>query len=160
MDIDAPDSSPDGLVSSFSAVFPLPFRVLALLGLGGLCWATNLHVLDWLGIDTAQALQVPHHKPSNGLPSHTPPVNPPVTSFPGSIHAHPTTLYPPVYRVVATYIAIVAGGWLVFYTLTRGEVIVLDSAKWVPAICYTIIAVAAILPLRDIYGAQRSYLYQ
>lgn len=162
MDIDSPDSSPEGLVSPFSATFPLPFRVLALLGFGGLLWATNLHILDWLGVDTAQALQIPHHKPSNGLPSHTPPVSSPPSPLPfsGNLHAHPSTLYPPVYRVVATYISFVAGGWFLFYLFTQGDIGALNASKWIPAVCYTVILVAAILPLRDVYGVQRSHLYQ
>lgn len=160
MDIDSPDSSPEGLVSSFSAVFPLPFRVLALVGFGGLCWATNLHILDWLGIDTALALQIPHHRPTNGLPSHTPPISSPISSFPGSLHAHPSSLYPPVYRVAATYISFVTGGWLLFYMLSQGDANALNASKWVPAICFTVILVAAIIPLRDVYGVQRSHIYQ
>ena len=160
MDIDSPDASPEGLVSSFSAVFPLPFRVLSLVGLGGLCWATNLHILDWLGVDAAQALQKPHHKAPSGLPSHTPPYSAPGSPCSTNIYVHPSTLYRPIYRIVGTYISFVASGWFLFYVLTRGDITSLNTTKWVPSICFAVILVSAVLPLRDIYGTQRSYLYQ
>lgn len=160
MDIDSPDASPEGLVSSFSAVFPLPFRALSLIGLGGLCWATNLHILDWLGVDAAQALQIPHHKAPNGLPSHTPPYLTPDPPYSGPVHTHSSTLYRPIYRIVGTYISFVASCWFLFYLLTRGDIGSLNATKWVPSICCTVILVSTVLPLRDTYGTQRSYLYQ
>jgi len=160
MDIDNPDASPEGLVSSFSAVFPLPFRVLSLVGLGGLCWATNLHILDWLGVDSAQALQISHHKALSGLPAHSPPYLPPGSSHPGPIYAHSPPLYRPIYRIVGTYISFVASGWFLFYLLTQGDISSLNATKWVPAICFTVILLSIVLPLRDMYGTQRSCLYQ
>lgn len=73
MDIDSPPSnSYDDLPLSaaqhaghyhinlphFSASFPLPFRVLTLVGLEILLWAINLHVLTSLGVDAASALDL------------------------------------------------------------------------------------------------------
>ena len=160
MDIDSPDASPEGLVSLFSAVFPLPFRVLSLVGLGGLCWATNLHILDWLGVDVAQALQMPHHKAPNGLPSHTLPYSVSESSCLGPTYTHSSTLYRPIYKIVGTYISFVTSCWFLFYLLTRGDINSLNATKWVPAVCWTVVLVSTVLPLRDIYGTQRSYLYQ
>ncbi|KAF8305494.1 EXS-domain-containing protein [Clavulina sp. PMI_390] len=160
MDIDAPDASPEGLVSQFSALFPLPFRVLVLLGLGGLCWASNLQILDWLGVDAGHALQIPAHRTSTVLPSHTPPNSNPGTPFPGSVHAHTSALYPPLNKIVAVYLFFVTSAWGLFYLLTRGDIDMLNQTKWVPALSFTVILVVAVLPLRDVYGAQRSYLYQ
>ena len=163
-------------MSPFSAIFPVPFRVLALVGLGGLCWATNLHLLDYLGIDSGQALQVPHYKqtsdgaPVLSLPSHSPsprvdtpsPTGTPSSYFPalGSIYAHPSSLYPALYRILLSYLIPAGGGWVLFYWLTRGNVETLNAAKWVPAICYVVLIVAAVIPLHNIYGAQRSYFYK
>ncbi|GMK55944.1 hypothetical protein CspeluHIS016_0210000 [Cutaneotrichosporon spelunceum] len=42
----------------FSASFPLPFRVLFLIGLAILLWAVNLNVLSLLGIDVSWALDI------------------------------------------------------------------------------------------------------
>jgi hypothetical protein len=68
MDIDNPPSLPPIygddehyhiLVPSFSSSFPLPFRVLSLLGLALLLWATNLHLLHLLGLQTGWILSIP-----------------------------------------------------------------------------------------------------
>ncbi|WRT64733.1 uncharacterized protein IL334_001667 [Kwoniella shivajii] len=42
----------------FSSSFPLPFRVLFLIGLAQLLWAINLHVLYTLGLDTSWILDL------------------------------------------------------------------------------------------------------
>jgi hypothetical protein len=42
----------------FSASYPLPFRVLTLVGLEILLWAINLHVLTGLGVDAGRALDL------------------------------------------------------------------------------------------------------
>lgn len=54
------------ILPTFSASFPLPFRVLALVGLAILLWAVNLHVLWLLGIDAEWALAVPPTNITNG----------------------------------------------------------------------------------------------
>ena len=62
MDIDTPPNPIDTLpghghthgqlpLPEFSASFPLPFRVLFLIGLGIFLWAINLHILSWIGLD-------------------------------------------------------------------------------------------------------------
>ncbi|WVF69765.1 hypothetical protein IAT40_004544 [Kwoniella sp. CBS 6097] len=69
MDIDSPPSPeyPTGTDASphkhihlpgFSSSFPLPFRVLFLIGLAQLLWAVNLHVLHLLGLDTSWILDL------------------------------------------------------------------------------------------------------
>lgn len=66
MDIDAPPIAllppqphPSPLtLPSFSSAFPLPFRVLSLIALAILLWATDVHALALLGIDVPAALGV------------------------------------------------------------------------------------------------------
>ncbi|WVR04664.1 hypothetical protein IAU60_001675 [Kwoniella sp. DSM 27419] len=68
MDIDSPPSPHDFedphsthhhlQLPGFSASFPLPFRVLFLIGLAQLLWAVNLHVLHILGLDTSWVLDL------------------------------------------------------------------------------------------------------
>lgn len=48
---------------AFSVAYPLPFRVLTLIGLEILLWAINLHVLTSLGIDAAGALDLTDEHP-------------------------------------------------------------------------------------------------
>ncbi len=66
MDIDSPPSDTFDtpapahlLLPGFSASFPLPFRVLTLVGLAIFLWAVNLHVLAVLGVDAGRVLGVP-----------------------------------------------------------------------------------------------------
>jgi hypothetical protein len=62
MDIDSPPSAgaPQSPLSlpTFSSAFPLPFRVLSLVGLAILLWATNVHILTALNVDVARALDL------------------------------------------------------------------------------------------------------
>ncbi|WWC67988.1 uncharacterized protein I206_101907 [Kwoniella pini CBS 10737] len=69
MDIDSPPSpfNPDNTQNSphkhlelpgFSSSFPLPFRVLFLIGLAQLLWAINLHILSSLGLDISWILDL------------------------------------------------------------------------------------------------------
>ncbi|KAJ9108225.1 hypothetical protein QFC19_002472 [Naganishia cerealis] len=59
MDIDSPPlDAPTAhqlTLPTFSSAFPLPFRVLALVGFALLLWAVNMHVLTLLGVDVAWA---------------------------------------------------------------------------------------------------------
>ncbi|TYJ56906.1 hypothetical protein B9479_002351 [Cryptococcus floricola] len=67
MDIDSPPSEsfptpqdPHNHINlpSFSASFPLPFRVLFLVGVALLLWAINLQVLSWIGLDMSWILDL------------------------------------------------------------------------------------------------------
>ncbi|KAJ9114034.1 hypothetical protein QFC22_005854 [Naganishia vaughanmartiniae] len=64
MDIDSPPITSSNTTTAalnlptFSSAFPLPFRVLALIGFALLLWAVNLHVLTLLGLDVAWAVDL------------------------------------------------------------------------------------------------------
>lgn len=63
MDIDSPPAvspthAPALNLPTFSSAFPLPFRVLALIGLAVLLWAVNVHVLTVLGVDVGWAVDL------------------------------------------------------------------------------------------------------
>jgi hypothetical protein len=62
--------------------------------------------------------------------------------------------------MVFAYMFLVGGGWLLFFVLTRADLDLVGNAKWIPAICYVLVLVAAIIPLQDSYGQQRSYFYE
>ena len=102
------DAHGDG---NFSAAFPLGLRILALASLGAMCWASNLHVLSLLGVDTGAVLDVrvvehvpsiSHHRTSsagaNGLS---------LAEAAGAAAAqqtmHPSRFYPPVYGLALSY---------------------------------------------------------
>lgn len=82
MDIDSPPTdSYDDLpthaghshlnLPHFSASFPLPFRVLTLVGLEILLWAINLHVLTSLGVDVGCALDLSEDESGVGADATT-----------------------------------------------------------------------------------------
>lgn len=62
MDIDSPPAAAPSNTAlnlpTFSSAFPLPFRVLALIGLAIVLWAINVHVLTLLGVDFASAVDL------------------------------------------------------------------------------------------------------
>lgn len=82
MDIDSPPSNyldphaHDGhqhlLLPPLSASFPLPFRVLVLIGFAILLWGTNLHILHLLGIDAGWILDFRDGPDELGLPKTNP----------------------------------------------------------------------------------------
>lgn len=132
--------------SYFSVVFPLPYRCLFLVGIGILGWATNLHGLYFLGIDTGYALDIRRYNDtisqsriplgvSNGH------LNDRSTPF-----AHPSTLYRPLYKILVSYGAITAISWLFFRQATAGFTSLTDSSKYIPSLTFVIIVMLLISP--------------
>ncbi|GAA5969947.1 hypothetical protein JCM3765_002318 [Sporobolomyces pararoseus] len=129
MDIDTPEISiPPSLTAfdDFSLRFPLPFRILLLTFLTVIGFATNLHILSSLGIDTSQVLDIRlDHPPSISSNGNS---NPPPL-------VHPTKLYQPLYQLGLSGLSATSVGWLVYKALTRGlgtreE---MEEWKWFPA---------------------------
>lgn len=156
MDID--DSSElGGPVSPFGVAFPLPYRVLSLVGVGVACWATNLHLLDILSVDTAHVLQIRNDKlpaPFHGRASSQ------SSSYNLTVFAHPSTLYPPIYKLLAVYFAWIVLGWLAFTFFINGDINALDAYKIIPIVSYLGIIGAAVVPFTNVLQTQRTLLYQ
>jgi hypothetical protein len=78
--------------------FPLPYRVLFLIGLGILAWATNLHGLNSCGVDVIGAMnlraEANFSKPS--IPTYHPAFN----------HLKIVSLYRSTYRLFLSYTSI------------------------------------------------------
>ncbi|GAA5880690.1 hypothetical protein JCM3774_002796 [Rhodotorula dairenensis] len=126
MDIDLPPVAAAHL-SEFGLRYPLPFRILLLSAVTLLAFATNVHLLSALGIDTARVLDV-------RLDSHA--------------HAfvHPTTLYPPLYALAAAVAAYTALGWLVFRAAAGGHADAAIHWRVLPAACLVAAALAVAWP--------------
>lgn len=123
MDIDVGDET------IFSAIFPLPFRVLALAGLGILAWATNLHGLKLLGIDAATALDLNTHRNRDGRTQL------PITNRPGWKHVEPPdAIYKPVYNLFALYSLITGIFWLIYWRASSQDLSLVDVFKYIPGI--------------------------
>ncbi|PSR79662.1 hypothetical protein PHLCEN_2v6963 [Hermanssonia centrifuga] len=119
---------------TFSANFPLPFRVLALGALGILGWATNLHGLNLLGLEAANALELSTHQ-AHRLTSSSVPNTPLPTARAGwKVIPHPSTIYGPVYKLFFQYSAVCLVGWALYRHATRGEFELVDIFKFVPAV--------------------------
>ncbi|GAA5844980.1 hypothetical protein JCM3766R1_004836 [Sporobolomyces carnicolor] len=125
MDIDAPTvTDPAALLDDFSLRYPLPFRILVLSGLTVLGFASNLHILSSLGIDTSQVLDIRLDHPATSSSSNPPPL------------VHPTRLYTPIYHLGALALGATTLAWLVYRSLASGldHRDQFDQLKWCPAV--------------------------
>ncbi|BGP13035.1 protein-ER retention protein [Rhodosporidiobolus nylandii] len=157
-DIDAPPldaSLPTAAIADFGSRYPLPFRILFLSALTVLGFATNLHLLAYLGIDTALVLDVrleaaAHLLPTSSLSpsaassSGRPPPAPSAAQPPP--YVHPTKLYPPLYQLGLLALAWTALGWLAFRNLTGGEADAMNAWRGEPAFVAMVVGAALIWP--------------
>jgi len=129
MDIDTRTALVHALVyAPFSTALPLPFRVLLLGGFGLLAWATNLHFLYLLGIDTSFALDFRIQDKTS--------------------YAHPGSVYAPIYRLFVAYSAWAFTGWVFFRAVTTGVggADNIDDWKSIPVLLFAGVIVALFLP--------------
>lgn len=158
MDIESPAAGSDiGYVSAFSISLPLPFRALFLIGLGGACWATNLHVLHLIGIDTAHILDI-RNEPAPSVQYSARHI--PSSPLSLAVYAHPSTLYAPIYKILAVYFAWVFAGWALFRLLTHGELDNLDKFKFIPVITSLGVLVALLVPFNALHRRERLRLFE
>ncbi|GAA5890043.1 hypothetical protein JCM8208_002681 [Rhodotorula glutinis] len=139
MDIDAPPPAGTAL-SDFGLRYPLPLRIVVLSAVTALGFATNLHLLSHLGIDTAHVLDVrlePANNPS--LRASLPPGAPPP-------YVHPTKLYPPLYSLAAAALAWATLGWVIHGALTGADPRLVVEYRLVPCIVALAVVVALCWP--------------
>lgn len=117
---------------TFSAVFPLPFRVLVLAGFGILAWATNLHGLYAAGIDVASAMNM---NPRQVHPSDRRYESPLPTQHAGwKSVPHPNLFYRPVYKLSIQCMVLTAIAWGIYRNATSGSLGLVDVFKYIPAV--------------------------
>jgi hypothetical protein len=134
--------------------FPLPFRVLALAGLGVLGWATNLHGLDLLGVDAVAAmdLRVDANQPNAHLPPHL---------SGGPKHpSQPSIIYTAVYQLFAAYSLWCFISWAMFRYLTYGNMSLVDAFGYIPAISALVVILVLICPIDAFYKRERDKFLQ
>nr|GAT60534.1 protein-er retention protein [Mycena chlorophos] len=130
------------------ADFPLPFRVLVLVGLGIVGWATNLHGLDLLGVDAVSALDLRVEANLNShLPAH-------LTSGPKH-PSHPSVIYNAVYRIFFAYAGWCFSCWMVFRYLTWGDMALVDAFGYIPAIAALVVLLVLVSPIDVFYKRER-----
>ncbi|KAL5523704.1 hypothetical protein ACEPAG_7877 [Sanghuangporus baumii] len=137
------DSEAIPIEAPFAASFPLPFRVLVLAGAGILCWATNLHGLHSLGVDAASALEFRSHDAYGYGYGHPPSLRHSLTnpSPPDSL-----ALARAVYRLCISFAFVVFAGWAFFRVATRGELVLVDVYKWIPAVTMLVVIMLTVSP--------------
>ncbi|RPD74255.1 EXS-domain-containing protein [Lentinus tigrinus ALCF2SS1-7] len=134
----------------FSSAFPLPFRVLCLVGLGILGWATNLHGLHLWHIDAAGVLDLNNY---DGYRLTSPLPTDRRAGWKGahySLQAHR-----PVYKLFVTYFVWTFACWLVFRYATRGDIESVDSFKFIPALASLCVLTALMCPFNVLYKHER-----
>ncbi|KAF8585981.1 EXS-domain-containing protein [Ramaria rubella] len=142
-------------VSSRAFTFvPLPWRVMLLTGAGILCWASNLHFLHLMGVDTAHVLEMHSHiklrRPFTPAASHFD-----LTAFTSS-----GRLYPAVYKLFVTYTAWSLGSWLLFNALCRGDPEMMDQYKMIPQLCAIGILAILVCPFNVVCKSERELFLQ
>lgn len=132
----------------WSLALPLPFRVQAVVGLGILCWATNLHGLDYMNIDVISAMdmqidtsQLPHHR------------NP-------ALKARPTahSLYRSTYRLFFIYSAWCFGSWVLFRLVTHDDPSRADAFGFIPCVSTLVVVLGLVSPFSIIEKVERDKL--
>lgn len=123
------------------AFVPLPWRVLFLIGAAILGWATNLHFLNLLGIDTAYALNMHSH-------AHLPHSH--IEASSGTGH-----LFFASYKLFAIYAVWSFGCWLFFRALCGGNVQMMDNYKIIPQLCIIGIFIILICPFNIVRKRER-----
>lgn len=125
---------------SLGILFPLPFRVLVLIGLGVLGWATNLHGLAVLNVDAVSALELRNlHRKAR---------------------PDPYVFYNPVYRIFLLYFVWFSLSWLLFRHLSNGNPFLVDVFGYIPGVAALIVALALICPFNILYKRDRDRFIQ
>jgi hypothetical protein len=126
---------------SFDGIFPLPFRVFFLFGLGIILWAANLHILGSEGVDVATVLDLR----ASGSVSlrHT------------GTGLRASTLHFPLYKVFVTYSACWLVAWLLFINMVHGNTLLVDTYRHIPGICALVMLIGLITPLDIFHKRER-----
>ncbi|KAI0318330.1 EXS family-domain-containing protein [Amylostereum chailletii] len=124
---------------SFIVAFPLPFRVLFLIGLGIAGWAANLHGLRHLGVDAATALDL-NVDPDDSV-AH---VDHRHRGF--KLVSDPASLYTPLYHFASFYIAWCFAAWVLYHLAVHGNPSFSDLYKFIPSLCALLALIALLNP--------------
>ncbi|KAK7053436.1 protein-ER retention protein [Paramarasmius palmivorus] len=139
----------------YSVSFPLPYRVLFMVGLGVVGWATNLHVLDALGVDAPSVLELRSNDPSlpRTITRHR-------HDSSRTIQGDSSYHYKNVYRIAAGYYLWVSATWAIYAYCTQGDPSLADLYGYLPGIA-TLVAIGILLcPLNIFYKHERDKFLQ
>jgi hypothetical protein len=147
MDIDTPPGDLPIPLPEFSASFPLPFRVLFLVGLAILLWAINLHVLSLLGLDVSWALDIRDGDDTAFDDRPRPPS-----------HVPSQYLYGPVYKLFVGYTAWCVAGYTAFRMLCGDDTEAMERWRGLVGVVCLVPLVVSLTPLRGVGYRERRAL--
>ncbi|QRW08269.1 ER retention-like protein [Ceratobasidium sp. AG-Ba] len=131
------------------------FPLFLLIGLGIFFWATNLHVLHLLGIDTVWVLDLRRDK----LPASSPPTPLPTarsTDIPYDVSSlEAISLYKSVYKLFLAYGMWIGWGWVCFRWITGGVEKSMDAYKLLPAFTAAGIVFGLVCPFNVLMKRER-----
>jgi len=136
----------------FSAKFPLPFRVLFLIGLGILAWATNLHGLQFLGVNAAGALDLHRHHRRTPYGSRSPL---PTSRLGWKFMPDPQSTYNPLYKLCFQYSLFTGVAWMLYQHSTRSELELVDIFKFIPAVTGLLLFMLLVSPFKLFERSER-----
>jgi hypothetical protein len=148
-------------VPSFYTTFPLPYRVLFLVGLGILLWALNLHILHLLGLNTGFILGVRSRTGPDGEPDDLAEEGAiSLASGGGSAKttfARSRELVGPVYGLLGAYTAWSFAGWIVFRWLVGGgaDQDQVDAWRMLPLLTALGAVVGLVAPYNGLWRRER-----
>lgn len=120
---------------NLNLTLPLPYRVLCLVGLGILGWATNLHGLYFSGIDPSITLDRSEGQ-TLGKASRS--------------HPHGNPVIPPylaIYKIFFVYAAFCIVSWTIYRSCTRGDEVLVDAFGYIPLVTILVIVIILICPM-------------
>ncbi|RDB24891.1 Protein ERD1 1 [Hypsizygus marmoreus] len=133
-----------------AVIFPLPFQILALVGLAILGWATNLHGLDVAGIDVISSMDL-RTDVSSPLPAHYP--APRQSS--GLV-----ALYRSVYRIFIAYASLCFASWIVYRYTTHGDARLVDVFGYIPGMVALSLVCILLCPYNILHKTERRKFLQ
>ena len=129
------------------ASFPLPFRVLVLVGLGILGWATNVHGLQAHNIDVVGAMDFGHPPKS--------PNNIPDRRRDSHRHRRETPPYVTIYAMCLVYFIWVFMAWSVYVSAMHGVPQTADTYKYIASVAILVILAVLICPFEGMFKRER-----
>jgi len=138
----------DAVETQYHLLFPLPYRVLFLFGLGILGWASILHGLHLLGVDTVGVMD---------LKLGADPMNTPMPTHRTAAYTQSriVALYNDAYRIFFTYSSFCFASWVIFRLVTQGDPSRVDTFGYLPVITAIIIVIILFCPYRIVFHHER-----
>lgn len=146
---------------TLNVAFPLPYRVLVLVGLGLLGWATNLHGLHKLGIDAVAAMDLRTEGFAPRLPLSNLRRASLIAEGRTSGHVRSASylatphVFRAIYQVFFGYSALCFVSWVLYRIASQGNAARADAYGWIPACTAGIMVLLLVVPHNRFFPEER-----